>query len=138
MQYYRNWLLIAFGWFCVALGAIGAVLPLMPTTVFLLMAAWAFAKGSPRLHGWLTSHPQLGPYIIDWERYGRIPRRAKVVAVCMICLSASWITFGMELPLWLLTGTLAVLAGVVIFILTRPSEKPFTPGPRKSVNKTAS
>ena len=121
---YRNIFLIAFGWICVGLGIVGAVLPVMPSTVFLLIAAWAFAKGSPRLHGWLLDHPRLGSYIRDWELYGAIPLRGKITALVMISLSASWMVFFSALPAIAIGGTLSVLACVLIFIFTRPSAAP--------------
>lgn len=77
----------ALGWTCVGLGIIGAFLPLMPTTIFLLIAAWAFAKSSPRWHQWLREHPRFGHLIRDWEEHHAMPRRAKRVAWATLAVS---------------------------------------------------
>jgi hypothetical protein len=71
---------IALGAASLVTGLVGAVLPLLPTTPFLLLAAYSFARGSPSLHAWLIEHPRLGPVIEDWQRYGAIALRAKGVA----------------------------------------------------------
>ena len=118
---YRRRLLQALGWFCVSLGAIGVVLPVMPTTIFLLAALWAFARSSPKLHAWLLNNPHFGPYIADWENHRIIPIRGKVMAVGMMSASALWLSFGTSIPLFVLIGVVAVMAIVALYILTRPS-----------------
>lgn len=76
---------IRFGWlalgvFCVGLGIVGALLPLMPTTIFLILAAGCFARSSPRLEAWLLDHPRFGPTLRAWRRDGAMSRRAKGMA----------------------------------------------------------
>ena len=78
------WLL---GWLCVTLGVIGAFLPLMPTTVFLLIAAWAFSRSSPRWHRWLREHRHFGQAIRAWEEHHAMPRRAKRIAWATLAVS---------------------------------------------------
>ncbi|WOF73874.1 YbaN family protein [Parvibaculaceae bacterium PLY_AMNH_Bact1] len=119
---YRRHLLQGLGWICVALGAIGIVLPVMPTTVFLLAALWAFARSSPRLHTWLIENPYFGPYIADWERDRIIPIRAKVIAVTMMTGSALWLAFGTNAPFVVVFGVVSILIGVASYVLTRPSQ----------------
>jgi uncharacterized protein len=111
------------GWTSLTVGVIGIVLPLLPTTPFLLLAAWAFSKSSERLHAWLLNHPKLGPPIVQWHRYGVIPNRAKAVAILAISLSFSGMLF-LGAPTWALTLQFLVLAAVSWFILTRPSRAP--------------
>ena len=107
---------------CVALGAIGIVLPVMPTTVFLLAALWAFARSSPRLHTWLIENPYFGPYIADWERDRVIPVRAKVIAVTMMTASGLWLALGTNAPLVVVFGVISILIGVASYVVTRPSQ----------------
>jgi uncharacterized membrane protein YbaN (DUF454 family) len=104
---------------CVAIGGIGVVLPLLPTTPFLLLAAFCFARSSPRLHDWLLSHPSFGPLITNWERYGSIDRRTKRIAVIVILLTAG-ITLVIGVPWWALALQVIILAIATTFILTRP------------------
>ena len=81
-----RWLLIVSGFVCVGLGAIGVVLPLLPTTPFLLVAAACFARSSPRFYRWLLTRPGVGPAIRQWRDTHTIPGRAKASAIIMIVL----------------------------------------------------
>lgn len=118
---YRRRLLQALGWICVCLGAIGIVLPIMPTTVFLLIALWAFARSSPNLHMWLLENPYFGPYIVDWEKYGAIPVRGKIMAIIMMSASFAWLVWGSAAPSYVIIGVGLVLGTVAIYVLSRPS-----------------
>ena len=87
-----RWLLWLAGSVSLALGLIGVVLPGLPTTPFVLLAAACYAKASPRLHGWLLHHRFLGPMVRDWETHRSLTRRTKTIAqvsmVVMVGLSA--------------------------------------------------
>ncbi len=111
------WLLLGLG--ATGCGIVGAVLPLVPTTPFLLLAAFAFAKSSPRLHAWLTIHPQFGPLIENWQQHRAIGRGAKRTALLfmVLALALSWL---FAVPEWILAVQAAVLVCVATFILTRP------------------
>ncbi|HEY9217361.1 MAG TPA: YbaN family protein [Phenylobacterium sp.] len=108
------------GWLAVALATAGVFLPLMPTTVFLLVAAWAFARGSPQLRTRLYADKRFGPFLRDWEERGAIPVRAKVLAVVGMSV-------GFAIVVWRSSGlVMPIVAGVVIlggaaFVLSRPS-----------------
>ena len=73
-----RYLLITLSCICIALGVIGMILPVMPTTPFLLLASWLFLKSSPELHRWLLNHKILGIYIRNYEVHKAIPLRAKI------------------------------------------------------------
>ena len=75
---------MAGGFLAVGLGAVGIVLPLLPTTPFLLLAAFCFARSSERLHDWLINHPTFGPPILDWRDRGAIGRKAKILATASV------------------------------------------------------
>jgi hypothetical protein len=83
-----RYLLMALGWLNVGLGVIGLFLPLMPTTVFLLIALWLFSKSSVRFQRWLYDHPKLGSTLRAWHAHRAIPTSAKFAALGM--MSASW------------------------------------------------
>lgn len=111
---------LALGILSLALGIAGAVLPLLPTTPFILLAAYCFAKSSPRLHGWLVNHRLFGPLIENWERNGAIDKRSKAIAVAMMA-ATPLITVLIGAPLWALAAQSAVLLGAATYVLTRPS-----------------
>jgi len=111
------WLLAGLA--SVAIGAIGVVVPLLPTTPFLLVAAFAFARSSTRLNRWLRDHRSFGPLIENWHRDGSIDRKVKRTAIIVILITPV-ITWLFGVPLWLIAGQLAVLSAAAIFILTRP------------------
>ena len=121
-----RYLLLAVGWLFLALGAIGAFLPVIPTVPFLLVTAWAWSKSSKRLHAWLYGNPTYGPYLVAWSKYGVIPRRAKFMAVGMMALGWVAMTVFVAESLWLPLIVGAVQAAVSVFILTRPSAPPDT------------
>ena len=111
------WLLTGLA--AVAVGAVGVVLPLLPTTPFLLVAAFAFARSSTRLNRWLREHRSFGPLIENWHRDGSIDRKVKRTAIIVILITPV-ITWLFGVPLWLIACQLAVLSAAAIFILTRP------------------
>lgn len=107
------------GLMAVALGIAGVFLPLLPTTPFLLLAAFAFARSSPRLHGWLVNHRRFGPMIENWRVHGAIARRAKIAAIAFMAgaVLLSWLT---GFSATVIVIQLVVMACVAAFILTRP------------------
>lgn len=108
------------GFAFVGLGAIGAVLPLMPTTVFLLLAVWAFARGSPELGARLYADRRFGPLLRDWDERRAIPVRAKILAVTGMAAGLAIVIWRSEGPIAPALGALVVLLGAG-FVLTRPS-----------------
>lgn len=107
----KKTLLLACGWVCVALGLLGALLPLLPTTPFLLLASACFMRGSPRLNAWLMAHPTFGPVLHNWHTHRAVSRTVKRKANIMIVLSFSLSVY--LVPLWwhkaMLLGMLAIL-----------------------------
>jgi len=77
----------------IILGIIGAILPGMPTTVFLILAAWAASKGWPEMDAWLLNHPKYGPTLRNWREYGTVPRKAKWIASIMMLMSGILMLF---------------------------------------------
>jgi uncharacterized membrane protein YbaN (DUF454 family) len=118
----RQWprpLLFALGWLFTALGVIGLILPLMPGTVFLIVAAWCFSQSSPRFEAWLLGHPKLGPHVLRWRKTGAIARRAKYLACGSMALSFGLLTQTSAPPIALATAALC-LAGAGIYVASRP------------------
>lgn len=112
--------LFGLGWLFFALGVVGAFLPVMPTTPFMLVALWCFAKSSERFHGWLFRHPLFGPPLQQWERHGIIPLYAKIFALISMAASMTYV-IGFTETAWPLIAVMATSCTVgAIFILTRP------------------
>ncbi len=82
-----RWVLFVIGWLCVALGAVGVVMPVLPTTPFLLLAAACFDRSSPRFHRWLLSTKLFGPLIENWQRERYIEKRSKRVALAVVAIT---------------------------------------------------
>ncbi len=107
----KRWCLMALGWLAFATGIVGIVLPLLPTTPFMLLAAALFARSSPRFHGWLLAHPWFGPPILDWQQYRGIRRHARRRAIIFILISFSVSLLVVPLPWvrWLLVVIMVIL-----------------------------
>lgn len=114
--------LLGLGWLSVGLGALGVVLPGWPTTVWLLIAAFFFARSSPRFYRWLLTHRIFGPIVRDIRAGLGLPLRAKVFAISMIVLFAggSAVILGLARP-WLGLLVAAVGSIGIVYILRMPT-----------------
>jgi uncharacterized protein len=115
------WLLL--GMACVGLGVIGAIVPLMPTTIFLILAAGCFTRSSPRLEAKLLDHPRFGPVIRSWREEGAIPRRGKQAACTGIAVGYAlfWLGARPHWPTALLVA--AAMTACALWIVSRPLPK---------------
>lgn len=117
-----RWLYLTLAVVCIGLGMLGIVLPGLPTTPFVLLAAWAAARSSPRLHAWLFNHRWLGPPLRNWDRERAIATRSKLLAVALLISSwciLAWYSSGLFVPV--LTGLLFI--AVATFLVTRPAPR---------------
>ncbi|MGQ0710491.1 MAG: YbaN family protein [Rhodoferax sp.] len=111
-----------------ALGVLGVFLPVLPTTPFILLAAWAAARSSPRLLAWLEAHPVFGRMIRDWRQGGVVSRKAKWSATVLMACSALVILVLVRKP-WVQVLAIGCMATVLAWLWQRP-ERPVTqPGP---------
>jgi len=101
------------------LAVAGAVLPVLPTVPFLLVAAWAGGRGWPSLEARLLAHPRHGPVIRQWRERGIVPRKAKWLATTMMLASATVLWFS-PVPAWLRLAVYAMLLGVATWLWRRP------------------
>ncbi|MDF2817961.1 MAG: rane protein [Stenotrophomonas rhizophila] len=111
------WWLLAYA--SLGTGIVGIFVPGLPTTVFVLISAWAASRGSERLHTWLLQHPRFGPAIGNWQAHGAVSRKGKwmatlTMAVCasimLWCVPIAWVK-------WLSIGCMTVVAA---WLWTRP------------------
>ena len=114
----------SLGWLFFAIGLVGAFLPVLPTTPFMILALWMFSKSSQRFHDWLYNHQFFGPPLQQWQQFNVIPRTAKFMSVSMISLSFTFMLLYSPMPWWshLLTGLL--MGYGAWFVLSKPSEPP--------------
>jgi len=124
---------LAAGLVSVALGAIGIVLPLLPTVPFMILAAFCFANSSPRLESWLVEHHVFGGHIRNWRDRRAITRRGKWAATLAFAASCIIALLFVKLP-WNLVPIAAALIGGS-WIWTRnepdPGKLPLQPPPQK-------
>lgn len=115
-----RWTWRILGCLMVALGMIGALLPVMPTTIFLILALGCFARSSPRLHAWLLAHPRYGQALSDWHEEGAISRQGKRYALAGMALGLV-IFFWFGRPGLLPASAASLLIAVGAFhVLSRP------------------
>ena len=112
------------GWVFVGTGVVGAFVPVLPTTPFMILALWMFSKSSDRFHNWLYNHPVFGPSLHKWREHRVIPPIAKVASISMMSASLVYITFWSPVPAWLIVITALIMLYGAWFILTKPSRPP--------------
>jgi len=112
---------LLLGFFFLGLGIVGAFLPLLPTTIFLIAAAAFFARSSPRMEAYLLGHGTFGPLIYNWRTHRIIPVRAKIMAVTGMCFGfvVFYLTSAPSLTLAIVVAI--ILAGCAGYVLSRPS-----------------
>ncbi len=123
-----RWLLYAVAVLCIVLAVVGVLVPGMPTTVFLIMAAWAAARSSPALHARLLAHPWFGSLLREWQRGGYVGRRAKwnasiAMAVCAIVVLCT------VRKVWAASLAIGCMDGVLAWLWCRPEPPPPPPPP---------
>lgn len=119
-------LFMGLGWLFFALGIIGAFLPVMPTTLFMIMALWAFANSSERLHAWLYNHPKFGPALQHWDQHRVIPVHAKIAAIGGMAISLVYMLVFSNAPPLAIAATVSFIAYGAFYVLTKPSNIPET------------
>ncbi|WP_027081058.1 YbaN family protein [Luteimonas mephitis] len=119
------WWLLAYA--SLGLGLVGIVLPGLPTVPFVLLSAFAAARGSERLHRWLLAHRVFGPMIVDWQAYGAVRRRAKWMAT--LAMAACGLVLWWTAPrAWMAAIGIGCMAVTAAWLWRRP--EPPAPGPR--------
>lgn len=120
---------LTLGLLFVATGIIGAFLPVLPTTPFLLLAIWCFSRSNPRLEQWLLNHPQYGPPLKAWRENRTVPRKAKISAASLMTISFLIMVFFTNLG-WLHLSLLGLcMFGSGLYVCTRPEAPKATEAP---------
>jgi uncharacterized protein len=116
-----RWVYFFLALLSLALGIVGAFLPILPTVPFVLLSAWFAAKSSPRLLAWLEGHPKYGQHIHDWRLGGVVSRKAKWAATTMMSLSAVIILFTVA-KVWAQALSIGTMVVVGAWLWRRPEK----------------
>lgn len=122
-----RWLWFCLGWLMVALGVIGVLLPVMPTTIFLIMAVGCFARSSPRFERMLLEHPRYGPPLRHWREQGAVSGKGKAFACAGMAVGFVLFYLGAHPSAPLLLGVGLFFAASASFVLSRPRPRPLPP-----------
>jgi uncharacterized membrane protein YbaN (DUF454 family) len=114
---------LCLGWAMMVLGFIGAFVPLMPTTIFLILASWFFARSSPRFETWLLDHPRFGLTLRAWNEAGAVPRHAKIAACIGMTIGFALFWIGAHPSFWLAALVAALMLASAVYVVTRPSPR---------------
>ncbi|XPF95944.1 YbaN family protein [Colwellia sp. RE-S-Sl-9] len=118
----QNFLLKSTGCIFVFLAILGAVLPLLPTTPFLLVAAGCFAKSSPYFHNKLLNSKLFGQLIKDWQDSRSISQKSKMISLCSMALAGAWSCYMLG-NIWLKVLVIVLMIGPAIFVYRLPIAK---------------
>ena len=114
-------ILLSIGWICVGLGFIGIFVPGLPTTIFLIVALWAFTKSSKKLRIWLLNHKKFGPFLRDWQEHRVVPLRAKILMVILQTCVVIMVHYTFN-NLFITMGLIVILVLVAWYVLSLPSK----------------
>ena len=122
----RGWRVgfLLLGWVFFALGAVGAFLPVLPTTPFMILALWAFSRSSQRFHLWLLNHRIVGPPLQRWTEHRVVPLLAKIAAVTAMAASLAYLIWFSDIPAYAVVLSALFMAGAAGYVLTRPGRTP--------------
>ncbi|MEM5585086.1 YbaN family protein [Roseibium sp. AS2] len=109
---------------CVGIGFLGAILPLLPSTIFFILAAACFARSSPALEARILGHPVFGPPVVAWRKHGAIGRKAKTLAVSGMAFGYGMFIYTVRPDLWLAVVAGLFIAASAAYVLSRPSGAP--------------
>jgi len=115
---------LGLGWLFFALGVIGAFLPVLPTTPFMILALWAFSNSSEKLRAWLYNHRLFGPPLQRWQEHRVISVRAKMASIGAMSVSFVYVAFFTDLGWPWLMATGVLMAYGAFYILTKASRMP--------------
>ena len=119
----KRTIFISLGLLCVGLGFVGVFVPGIPTTIFLIIALWAFTKSSEKLRHWLLNHKRFGPILNNWQEHKVVPRRAKILMVVLMSLAVILFYYSLQ-SLILTIGLTTILVSVAIYVISLPSKVP--------------
>jgi uncharacterized membrane protein YbaN (DUF454 family) len=120
----RRLLYFGLGWLFFGLGVLGAVLPVLPTTPFMLLAAWGFSRSSPRFERWLLQHPWFGPGIVRFRAHRVVPARVKAVSYATMLATFGLSLASGRLSWWVLSAQAALMAYGAWYLARLPSKVP--------------
>lgn len=126
----RRAVYVGLGLFFVGLGGAGAMLPVLPTTPFLLLASYFFVRSSPRLNDWLLRSRLFGPLLRDWQQHRAVRPRVKVTAVSVLLLFGGGSAFATANKPWLLALLVPLLLTGLVVVLRLPIVPPDDDGPK--------
>ena len=116
-------ILLALGWICVSLGFIGIFVPGLPTTIFLIIALWAFTKSSTKFRNWLLNHKRFGPILHNWQEHRVVPLRAKILMVILQISVVIIVQYTFD-NLIITLGLTIILVLVAMYVISLPSKVP--------------
>ena len=116
-------LLLCLGFLCVGLAFIGIFIPGIPTTPFLIVALWAFAKSSKKFHTWLLNHKSFGPILRNWESHKVVPKKAKILMVILQITAVAMIHYTLN-NIFITCGLAVTLICVAWYVISLPNKAP--------------
>ena len=121
--YYKSLWFKALGLLLVAFGIIGIVLPVMPTTIFFILALTCFTRSSPALEQWLLNHPRYGVTLKQWQAHKVVPVKAKCYAAIGMLIGFIFLLYS-NAPIWVICLVAVIEVSVMIYLILRPSSPP--------------